>query len=116
MNLLRVSWLVALIYEAEGRESAEPVFRQVQEIFLEVKIPFDAALLSLERAALLLRRGETTAAAELAGEVQPIFEQLEVEREALMSLRLLLEALRDEAATVEAVQQAARTLRRAPVA
>ena len=111
LHLLRVDWLEGLINTAEGnREVAEAFFRDVQTGFAQAGSPFNAALVSLDWAALLLQHGDTAAAGELACEMLPIFEALEIEREVLMSLRLLTESLQRQAASVADVKDAAREL------
>jgi len=113
----RIVWTRGLVKGAVGDwERAVEEFAEAQRVFVEFGRAFDAALVSLDLAASYLEQGRVGEAARLAAEMLPIFESLEIEREALAALLLFVKSLRQEQATVEAVREAAHRLRTAPPA
>lgn len=109
---IRIDWLEGLIEHALGRlDRAEALFRRVQETFLAHEIPYDAALVSLDLAALYLEAGRVGEAQKLAASMVPIFLFRGIHREATAAGLLVTEALEKQVATVELIQKAARFLR-----
>lgn len=95
----RLMWLEARIAARSGeREQAEESFRTAQQGFLEHRLPFQAALVALERALLLLEGGRWGEVRALAAEVLEAFRALGVHREAFAAWRLFHEACEREAA------------------
>ena len=84
----------------------------MQGKFLEMRKSSDAALVSLDLAALLAGQGRTEELKVLAAEILPVFESREVHREAMASLLLFQQACAEERATLELIQQIAAALRR----
>lgn len=81
---LRVRWLEARIALALGRRTeGAALLDQVRNGFARRDDGYQAALASLELAALYARIGKTEEAGRLAREAQPIFQSLGIVREAL---------------------------------
>lgn len=115
LNLTRVKWLEALILKAEGKRTpAAMCFREVQADFLAANLAMDAALAGLSHAAMYLEHDDTRAAAELAEELIPVFRSKGIHREAWAASRIVLEALRREAATLAQVEELVDRLRGLP--
>jgi transcriptional regulator with XRE-family HTH domain len=107
LDLVRVLWLEARVSAGLGRlEAAESALEQVVREFTARGLVFDAALAALELARLFLRQSRTTEARELALRIAPVFQRLEVGREALEAVRLFWQAAVRETATVEMAEQA----------
>jgi len=90
----------------QGRaEEAVAGLEQVRQKFADLEMPYDAALASLDLAALWLKAGRTTEVKELAIGMEAIFRAKKIDREALAALILFWEAAKREAATLELVRQ-----------
>jgi transcriptional regulator with XRE-family HTH domain len=106
LDLLRLVWLEARIDAGQGRAAAAQAgLEQVRRKFADLEMPYDAALASLDLAALWLKAGRTAEVKELAIEMEAIFQAKNIQREALAALILFWEAAKQEAATVELVWQ-----------
>jgi len=111
--LLDVDWLEGMICHAEGHHAlAETRYQEVRQAFLELDMPYDAVTVSLELAVLYLETGRTSEVKALATEVLPIFRSRRIHRQAAVTGLVLIEALRQEAATVERVQELVTYMRR----
>ncbi|HEV7672564.1 MAG TPA: hypothetical protein VGS22_28940 [Thermoanaerobaculia bacterium] len=110
-NLLRLQWLEARAWAALGREdeAIEPLERVARE-FTERKQLHDAALASLELAALYLDRRRFADTRALMEPVFNSFEAMKIRREGIASLNLFAEALRQETATAEEARRLLRAL------
>lgn len=87
---LKARWLEGQINAGLGElERAEAAFLEVKEGFLEAKLVYKAALVSLELGALLLRRTQTEAAAREILAAADTFMALGISREASASVLLL---------------------------
>lgn len=106
LDLVRVRW-------AEGRiasglddvQNAETAFHEVRAHFIERKMAYDAALVSLDLALILARQHRVAEIKELAKQLIPVFESQDVRREVLISLALFQQACEEERLTVDIVQQ-----------
>ncbi|MEP7013163.1 MAG: hypothetical protein ABJC13_22820 [Acidobacteriota bacterium] len=87
---------------------AEAAFRTVRREFTRLKLPMHASLAGLELCAIWLHEGRTPEAKAIVEETLATFIALGIEREALASLVLLDEAVRQEQATVELAKAALR--------
>lgn len=93
LDLLRLTWTEGLLAEAagEGREAAE-LLLAAQAEFVGRRMGYDAALVSLDLAAVYLKEGRMAETATLAREMIPIFEAEDIHREALAALAVFQEA------------------------
>lgn len=113
LSRIRVDWLEALVDAGLGRTPRAVIrFKHLLDRFVAYQMPYDAALVGLDLATVYLEAGDTAAARGLSGKLVPIFESLQIGREATEALLLFVEALRQEAATVTMAEQAAAMLRR----
>jgi tetratricopeptide (TPR) repeat protein len=88
---LRMRWVEGQILAGLGEvEPAIHLLERVRTGFVQRGNGYDAALLSLELAALHARVGRPVVARRLAGEAFPIFRSRGVQREALAALILLV--------------------------
>ena len=85
----------------------------MREEFIAARSLYDTALVSLELAAEYLDQGRTADAKRLAEETLPIFQSLEVHREALAALIAVQRAIELETASAELVRELLATLQRA---
>jgi transcriptional regulator with XRE-family HTH domain len=106
LDLLRVVWLAARVGAGQGRsEEAAAGLEQVRRTFLDLGLPYDAALAALDLAVIWLRTGHTAKVRELALEMEAVFKAKKIRREALAALLLFCEAARRETATVALVRR-----------
>jgi len=114
LDLVRVLWLEARIGAGLGRRAeAIAALRQVRDDFAARGVSYDAALATLNLAVLLLEEGRSAEMRALAPEMGPIFESLDVYREALAALRLFWRAVERQQATAELGRRLLRFLERA---
>lgn len=108
LDRVRLRWAEGRIAAGLGDvEGARLALSSAQRDFLEQEIAYDAALVSLELAALLLQEGRTDEVRELAREMIPIFHAQDVHREALAALAIFQAAAAVDAATVELAREVA---------
>lgn len=113
LDLVRLRWAQGNIALGLGRLGpAEAAFREVRQEFLERRMGYDAALVSLDLARLFTQEGCTDDLKRLARELMPIFEARDVHREAIVALLMFQRACEEERLTVEMVQEIAGFLRR----
>ncbi len=102
LERLRVRWVEGRLRAGMGeRLEAMAIFVQVQREFTRLRLPHDAALVSLELAILWLEAGRMAEVRELALEMAWIFKAKKIAREALAALRLFCDAAERDAATME---------------
>lgn len=102
LDLIRVVWLTAKVTAGEGRrEEAIAGLEQVNRDFAVRRMPYDAALSSLDLSVLWLKAGHTREVKQLAVAMGWIFKAQGIDREALAALELFCTAARRERATVE---------------
>lgn len=113
LDRLRARWLEGRIAAAQGDDStAEAAFQEVQTGFADADFPYDAALASLELAALWLRNGRTREIKGLIDEMVAIFQARNIRREAIGALLMLREACEREGATAALLQTVTAELQR----
>lgn len=106
LDLLRVVWLGARVAAGLGaKEDAIADLEQVCREFTARRLPYDAALSSLELAALYLEAGRLHDVRRLASTVRWIFEVQGVSREATAALSLFWDAARKETATAQLARE-----------
>ncbi|HXO18553.1 MAG TPA: hypothetical protein VOA87_01370 [Thermoanaerobaculia bacterium] len=114
LDLVRLRWAEANVAAGLGDPGrAELAFRAVQREFLDHAMSFDAALVSLDLAALYAQQGRTQELKELAVEVRSIFASHDVQREAMAALILFQQAAQEERLTVRLARHLAASLERA---
>lgn len=97
---LKRLWLEGRIAVHLGQEDgAEERFRQVCEGYKEADLAYDAALVSLDLAALWLRQGRTVEIKELVDDTIAILRARGIQREALGALLVLRRAVETDQAT-----------------
>ncbi len=113
LDLVRLRWAEGLIHLGLGRLGpAESAFREVRGEFLAREMGYDAALVSLDLARLLVQEGCVDDLKRLAAELMPIFESRDVHREAILTLLLFQRACEEENLTLDLVRKFATSLRR----
>ncbi|MEA2599948.1 MAG: MalT-like region [Acidobacteriota bacterium] len=113
LDQIRLRWVEGNVDFALGRLGpAEAAFREVQHEFLERRMGYDAALVSLDLALLFTQEGCVEDLKRLAAELMPVFESRDVHREAIVALLMFQRACEEEKLTVELVRQFAEYLRR----
>jgi tetratricopeptide (TPR) repeat protein len=110
----RLRWVEGKIAgDLDRYADAEAALRETRDAFVERGIGFDAALVSLDLAALYARQGRAEEVKRLASEMVPIFESRDVHREALAALLLFKEAALAERVTLSLLDQIVSYLERA---
>jgi tetratricopeptide (TPR) repeat protein len=113
LDLIRLRWAEGLIHLGYRQIGpAEAAFREVQRDFLERRMGYDAALVSLDLALLYAQEGCVEDLKLLATELMPVFESRDVHREAIIALLMFQRACEEEKLTVDLVRQLAEYLRR----
>jgi hypothetical protein len=98
----------------EGRyPEAEASLLEVRRAFIDAGIGYDAALASLDLAALYLRQGRAAETRRLALEMLPIIQSRDIHRDALAALAVFQRAVEMEAVSCAMVEDIAAFLRRA---
>lgn len=113
LDALRVLWLEGRVAAGQGREEeAERAFLHIREGFWQAELPYDAAMASLDLAAVWLNQGRTVEIHALIDEMVGIFRARNIRREALGSLLMLREAIQKDQATAALLQTVMREFRR----
>lgn len=113
-DLLRLRWIEGKVAAALGHAAeAEEAFLEVSEGLIEDRAAYDAALVSLDLAALYAREGRTSEVKCLAEEILPIFQSCEVHREAIAALIVVQKAAEVEQLTLGLVEEVSTFLERA---
>lgn len=110
---VRAQWLEGRVAAGKGREEeAERALLHVRNVFMQDKQPYDAALASLDLAAVWLQQGRTLEIRLLVEEMVEIFRARNIRREALGALLMLHEAVQKDQATAALLQRVAAEFRR----
>jgi tetratricopeptide (TPR) repeat protein len=113
LDLVRLRWTEGKVASGRGRiGEAEAAFREVQQEFLDRRMGYDAALVSLDLAVLYAQEGKTRELRRLAVDIMPVFESREVHREAMAALILFQNACERDLLTVQLAQNLAAFLQR----
>jgi len=111
---LRLLWVQGKVASGlEQADAAEQAFIQARDGFLQQGNGYDAAMVSLDLALLLARQGRSGELLRVAEEMHPVFEAQDVHREAVAALLLFQKAVRDQAITIEGLEDLVRYLRSA---
>jgi tetratricopeptide (TPR) repeat protein len=113
LDRIKLRWAEASIAQGLGRPAeAEAFYREVRSDFLSLEKGYDAALVTLDLAALLAEQGRTAELKPLAAEIVAAFGARGVDREAFASLLLFQQACVEERVTLEMIRGLAVELRR----
>jgi tetratricopeptide (TPR) repeat protein len=114
IDSFRILWLDGRIAAGLGRpRDARGLFAKARRKFAAEKMSYDVALLLLEEAVLLLNEGKTAEVKLLIQDLNAVFEDKGVHREALATLRLFHASAECENATVELARRVLAYLYRA---
>jgi transcriptional regulator with XRE-family HTH domain len=114
LDLIRVLWVEGGVAAGLGRRAqAFAALEQVRRYFNDKRIAYDAALASLELAALYLEEERTAEVKTLADEMFWIFKAQGVHKEAMAALLLFFEAATKEEATSDQARRLAGYLTKA---
>lgn len=109
---LRLHWTKARIAKGLGRaDEALQILEGVRHGFAGETLGYDVALSSLELALMYAEAGRTVDVVSTVQETIPIFGNLKIEREGLMAVRVLSEALEKGSVTAELISQVLDRLR-----
>lgn len=107
-NLLKLHWVEGQLDMELGRlESAEQAFADARDGFLELELPYQAALVCLDLAEVYLRQSRSYKLRQLAVEMFPIFQSRHLHREALAALIVFREAVAVQGADEELIREVA---------
>jgi len=111
LHLLRLRWLSGRIHAGIGElERAERELAATREGFEAAGSPYNAALVSLDLAAVWLQQGKTPRVRQLVDEMISVFRALRIAREAVAALLILREACDRDEATLDRVRAVAMLL------
>ncbi|MEM7048644.1 MAG: tetratricopeptide repeat protein [Acidobacteriota bacterium] len=110
----RADWLEGKILRGLGRpRDAETVLRGVRERFVTQDEAYDAALVSIDLALVMADLGRSHDMQVLAEEMMPLFQAVELHREAMATLLLFQQAVRENALTGAMVREMGRFMEQA---
>ena len=105
LRAVKLQWLEGLVHRRAGSlEAAAGALRLARDGLLQLDLRYHAAGAGFDLALLYLERGETEAAAALAGEMFPVFKALRVDREATAALKLFVNAAAAGKLTIDLVE------------
>lgn len=114
VNLLRFRWLEGTIRRDLGQlPEAEAALLEVQQGFLDLDLPYNAAIVSLHLAEVYLQQSRSYKLRDLATRMFPVFQSRRIHREALASLIVFREAVSLHTADLELIRGVAKFLDRA---
>lgn len=106
LKLLKIRWLEGITFAGLGKlRRAEHVFSEVEEGFFRTGLEYEAALVSLERAGVLLRQGRADEVDAVVEEALETFRVLQVDREAFRAVQYLRESCGQKIATADLVRR-----------
>ncbi|HVR96018.1 MAG TPA: hypothetical protein VMW27_05350, partial [Thermoanaerobaculia bacterium] len=107
-DLIRLRWLEGKIAATLGHAAlAEQALHEARSRMIEDSAVFDAALISLDLAALFARQRRSSASKRLIEEIVPIFRSCEVYDEAVAALIVFQKAVEMEQVTLGLVEEVA---------
>jgi tetratricopeptide (TPR) repeat protein/transcriptional regulator with XRE-family HTH domain len=111
IDQMRLPWLESRILAGQGDlPRAVAALERVQGEFAALGNFYDEARATLDLARLYLRQGRTDKTKDLAARAEPVFREMNVAPRVLESVLVFLEAARQEAATLELLDQALQAL------
>lgn len=97
MHLLRLRWVEGMVAQGLNRiEQAEAAYREVRDAFLDLGLPYDAALAALDLASVYNLQGRNSEVCRIAEETLSIFQTNNMHREAIAALSFLCSEARME--------------------
>lgn len=97
MHLLRLRWLEGMVAQGLNRiQQAEAAYREVRDAFLDLGLPYDAALAALDLASVYNLQGHNSEVCRIAEETLSIFRTNNMHREAIAALSFFCNAARRE--------------------
>ncbi|HVF59466.1 MAG TPA: tetratricopeptide repeat protein [Thermoanaerobaculia bacterium] len=113
VHQLRLLWIEGRVADGLGHAGrSERYFRQAQKGFLEMNLPYTAAVVATDLGILLLEKGRAAEARELIEETLETFNVLHIRREAVGAMILLSDAVQQETLSVAALRQLAAELQK----
>lgn len=113
LDLLRFKWLEGKLLSEEGYlGEAEGALEGVIDGFVDRKMGYPAAIAAMDLAAVYLQRNRIGEMRRLASEVLPIFQSLNIHREAVVALTLFRKAVERESLDQRLIGQMSRYLKR----
>jgi tetratricopeptide (TPR) repeat protein len=113
LDRLKVRWLEGFMAAEQGDDAtAETAYSDVRAGFSEAELPYDAALVSLDLAAVWLRNGRHREIAGMIDEMVAIFRARNIRREAIGALLMLREACERQGATAALLRTVTSELQR----
>jgi tetratricopeptide (TPR) repeat protein len=114
MNLLRLRWVEGAVAQGLNRiEQAEAAFREVRDAFLDLGLPYDAALAALDLASVYILQGRGSEVCRIAEETLAVFQANNMHREAIAALSFFCAAARMEEAGADLVRRVSTFLKAA---
>jgi transcriptional regulator with XRE-family HTH domain len=114
LDRLRLVWVGGRVAAGSGRAAeGSAALEQVRRDFAAREMAYDAALASLELAAVYLEQGATGSVRDLVRELLPVFQSREIHLEAQAALRLFQQSVEQDRATVALVRHLVAYLHRA---
>ncbi len=114
IDMLRLRWLEGKIAHLRGDlDRGREAFEEVRDEFIERSMPYDAALASLDLAAIHLQQERFSEVLKLAGEMLTVFRALEIDREAIAAIFFLERAAAARQVSLALLAELASYLKRA---
>jgi tetratricopeptide (TPR) repeat protein len=112
LSLAKLRWVEGQIFTGLKKPArAEAALSEARAGFLEHNQGYDAALVGLDLAAVLLERGKNAEVKELAADMLATFQRLGIQREAVRALDYLNRACHKQRATPRIVRHVSRFLK-----
>ncbi len=112
-DLLRLRWSEGRIHLGLGNDTrAEAALLEVRRGMLDLDLPKDVAVVTLELAALYMRQRRTAEIRDLAAQMFPIFQSRDLHQEAIAALLLFQRAVEMDTLTLRMVEEVADVVRR----
>ncbi len=106
LKLLKLRWLEGIIFAGLSKlVRAEHVFSEVEDGFLAAGLEYEASLVSLERAGVLVKQGRMAEVDAIVADVMETFEALQVNPEAVRALVYVQEFCAQKAATADLIRR-----------
>lgn len=114
LDQLRLRWLEGKIAHAQGDlNRSQAAFEEVRRAFIDRSMPHDAALVSLDLAAVYLQRERLADVLRLAGEMLTVFRALQIDREQIAAVYFLEQAAAAQKVSLALLAELAGYLKRA---